>query len=146
MASRWILGPDKDYYKWLIHLKFLSHTLCIQMHDVVMKLAMLQRKYHNEIGKPLQSAYVVTRQFQRRELPIAKTRLQLTDDNFFVLTKRLYHCQIRVCLIFNKKPDKQTLTYPYMNCFKGKRNESNNCTWRLLCRHGNCNILEKVQT
>ena len=76
LATRWILGTDKGCYKGLMQLKILPLSLYIEIHSVLMLLAMLQNIYEIEILKAKQIAANVTRHFQRGELAIAKTRLQ----------------------------------------------------------------------
>ena len=145
-APRWVLGPDKDCYERLIQLKLLPPSLFIEMHDVLIGLAMLQNNYDIEIGKALQNARDLTRQSQSVELPKVRTRLQKTDDNFFARTKRLYNCLIRACPRLYEKPDKRTLADIYANFFKRKHIERNKCTWRLLCRCGNYIFVKLRQT
>ena len=145
LATRWILGPEKSYCERMKELKLLPLSLYMEMHDILMLLAMLNDNYDVVPNETLPHAYDSTRQFQRGELPIAQTRLQKTVDNFFTRTKRLYNYLIYACPSFYQKPDKTTLTDIYHTFFQKKYNETNTCTWRLLCRCGNCNIFEKLR-
>ena len=145
LATRWILGPGKSYYERMRELKVLFRSLYMEMHDILMMLAMLNDKYDVVLKDALPHAYDSTRQFQRGELPTAQTRLQKTVDNFFTRTKRLYNYFIYACPSFYQKPDKTTLTDIYHTFLRKKYNEINTCTWRLLCRYGNCNIFEKLR-
>ena len=119
------MGPEKSYYERMKELKLLPLSLYMEMHNILMLLAMLNDKYDVVLNEALPHTYDSTRQFQRGELPIAQTRLQRTVDNFFTRTKRLYNYLIYACPSFYQKPDKTTLTDIY-HTFQKKYNETNN--------------------
>ena len=70
-------------------LKLLPLSLYMEMHDMLLLLAVLNDKYDVVLNETLPHACDSTRKFQRGELPIAQTRLQKTVDNFFTRAKRL---------------------------------------------------------
>ena len=136
------LGPEKSYYQRMKVLKLLPLSLYMEMHDILMLLAMLNDKYDVVLNETLPHAYDSTRQFRRGELPLAQARLQKTNSS---PAQKDYSYLICACPSFHQKPDKTTLTDIHHTFFRKKNNETNTCTWRLLCICGNCNIFEKLR-
>ena len=143
LATKWILCSNESYKERLTNLKLLPLCLYIELHDLLYLLAIMRGDYDTTIDlqeKPPET----TRQDTRGEFKIAKSRLQKTDDNFFRRTKSLYNLVIKVYKDYGQYLNKQTLLKIY-NFFEKSFAENNKCTWRILCRCGHCNPLNKIK-
>ena len=145
VATRWFLGSEKSYCDRLKIPNLVRLSLYIDMHDILMLLAILNDNYDVLLERMTRDAYDVNRQFQRGELPIAETRLLEKNENYFMRTKELYKCLIRACPAFHQRPKNTILTSIYRDFFKRMYNETKKCTWRLLRICGNCNIYDKLR-
>ena len=145
LATKWILCTNSHYKDRLAKLKLLPLSLYIEMHDILMLLALIENKYDVNLNKATYGTCETTRQSNRGEFQLTKTRLQKTDENFFRRTKTLYNCLIRTCSEFKENPNKSSLTNVYFKYFDNAFNELNKCTWKLYCRCGSCNIYNKLK-
>ena len=145
LATKWILGTSKTYTERLKDLNLLPLNLCMEMHDILILIALLENRYEVEIERKPSELCKIIRQSSRGEFQILESRLQRTDDNFFRRVKHLYNCLIRACPTFSLRPSKATLTYIYQKYFKKMYSEVNKSTWKLLCRCGNCNVYNKLR-
>ena len=146
LATKWILCTNSHYKDRLAKLKLLPLSLYIEMHDILMLLALIENKYDVNLKKATYGTCETTRQSNRGEFNLTKTRLQKTDENFFRRTKTLYNCLIRTCSEFKENPNKSSLTNVYFKYFDNAFNELNKCTWKLYCRCGSCNIYNKLKS
>ena len=135
----------KSYCDRLKILYLVPLSLYVEKHDIMMPLVILKDNEDVPLETNTRKAYDVTRQFQRSELPIAHTRLLKTNENYFICTQNLYNCLIRACPAFHQRSDKTTLIDIYRDYFKRMFNEINKCTWRLICKCGNCNVYVKLR-
>ena len=119
LATKWILETSKTYTERLKDLNLLPLNLYMELHDILILIALLENCYDVEIERKPSESCEITRQSSRGESQIPKIRLQRTDDNFFRRVKHLYNCLIRACPTFSLRPSKATLTYYiYQKYFK----------------------------
>ena len=144
LATKWILCSNESYKERLTNLKLLPLCLYIELHDLLYLLAIMRGDYDTTVNLQ-ENPPETTRQDTRGEFKIAKSRLQKTDDNFFRRTKSLYNLVIRVYKDYGQYLNKQTLLKIYYNFFEKSFAENNKCTWRILCRCGHCNPLNKIK-
>ena len=84
---------------------------------------------------------------RRKVLPkfsVKITRLTKSDDEFFQRTVILYNYVLRA--LKGARPSKTTLTQIYWNFFNKRYSQTDKCTWKILCRCGNCNTMTKLMT
>ena len=110
LATKWILRTSKTYTERLKDLNLLPLNLYMEMHDILILIALLENRYDVEIERKPSESCEITRQSSRGEFQIPKSRLQRTDDTFFRRVKHLYNCLIRACPTFSLRPSKATLT------------------------------------
>ena len=91
MATKWILRNSLQSYKErLISLKLLPLCHYVELHDLLLFLAITQNEHAiPKIFKTLEDER--TRQHCRGELKIEINRLVKSDENFFHRTKQLYN-------------------------------------------------------
>ena len=124
-ATKLILGSNINYRNRLVSLIVLPLSIYVEMHDLLFLLSMRNGDYDIEETLDYIPSLGNTRQNQRGEYRLYKSRLMKTDDNFFRRTKVLFNYVSQ--------------TYPNFG------NERIKCTWRIICRCGNCNITNKIK-
>lgn len=146
VATKWIVSASMPYKERLRWLNLLPLSLYSEMHDLLYLLSIQNGDYdYNMTSTDVQTTRTeTTRQADRGGFRLPKTRLTRTDDNFFRRTKSLFNIVSNVYQKFGNTLNKSTLTTLYWHYFESNYNKENKCTWRILCRCGNCNPASKI--
>ena len=144
-ATKWIIGSDLSYRNRLIKLHILPLSLYVEMHDLLMLLSIKTGEFDVESSIENETICDNTRQSNRGEFKLSKPRLNKTNENFFRRTKLLYNYVLRVIESFGNFLNKATIQNIYWKFFTKQYTEENKCTWRVICRCGNCNPLGKIK-
>ena len=142
-ASAWILQTaDMEYSERLKKIKLLPLSVYMELHDILFFFAVSTRKYDWNLEDHVERITSKnTRQASRGELQIPKTRLKKSEENFWIRAYHLYNIFSHL-VEFNEHDQttlKNILTSIYWRYFDKYYNESNTCTWRILCICGGCN-------
>ena len=144
MATKWVLGISlQSYNERLISLKFLPLCHYVELHDLLLFLAIT----HNEFDIPTTFKTHEderTRQHCRGELKIENNRLVKSDENLFHRKKQLYNVVNRSIQKFGGNINKHTITEAYWHFFTTQFSLTNQCSWRIICRCDNCNKWKKL--
>ena len=144
-AIKWIIDSDFGYRNRLIKFQILPLSLYVEMHDLPMLLSIKTGEFDVESSIENEKICDTTRQSNRGEFKFSKPRLNKTNENFLRRTKLLYNYVLRVNESFGKYLNKATIQNIYWNFFTKQYTEENKCTWRVICRCGNCNSLSKIK-
>ena len=87
------------------------------MHDLLFQLSMRNGDYDIEETLDYIASLGNTRQNQRGEYRLCKSRFMKTDDNFFRRTKLLFNYVSRTCPNFGNEIHKDTLQKMYWHFF-----------------------------
>ena len=113
------------------------------MHDLLYFFAVKQGKYDVELSNLDSIQGSTTRHYSRGELQINKNRLVRSDENFFNRTKILYNLVLKIYSNYDRSLNKNTVSKIFWQFFCNQSTEENKCTWRIVCKCGNCNINQK---
>ena len=83
VATKWILATNAAYKDRLIELNLFPLCLYIEMHDFLFLLSLLKNQYDVRIQPESDESADTTRQAQKEEFKVPKSRLRKTDDNVF---------------------------------------------------------------
>ena len=108
VTAKVFIVPSRSYTIRLRELKLLPLCLCVEMHNVLMLLPLIDKKYNININHSTPATRHITRQSNIEEFRLTTSRLQNTDDNFFRLTKQICKCFIRTCPFFEQRLDNTT--------------------------------------
>ena len=115
----------------------------MEMHDLLMLIDIIENKFDYELERENEHART-TRQAVRVEFSVKRNRLTKSNDEFFQRTMILYNYVLRA--LKGARPAKTTLTQIYWNFFNKCYSQTDKCTWKILCRCGNCNTMTKLMT
>ena len=101
------------------------------MHDLLCLIALKQGKYDVELSN-LDSIQEST------------NRLVRSDEIFFHWTKTLYNFVLKVYSNYGRSLNKNAVSKTFWHFFRNQYKEKNKCTWRIVCKCGNCNINQKL--
>ena len=133
-----------SYKQQLITLNLLTLSLYIEMHDLLYLIALRQGKFDVELSNLDSIQESTTRQQSRGELQINKNRLLRSEENFFQRTKILYNLVLKVYSNDGRSLNKNTVLKILWHYFCNQYTEENKCTWRNVCKCGNCNSIRKL--
>ena len=122
-----------------MQLSLYTLSLYVEVHDLLVLLSIIRGDYDVDIND-IEEA-VEPRQTERGEYGITKARINKTNDNFFRRTKLLFNYVFRVAKLLLQI----YFTENILEFFKNHYVEKNKCTWRVICRCRNCNILNKIK-
>ena len=128
-ATKLIIGSDLSYRNRLIKLHILPLSLYVEMHDFLILLSIKTGEIEVESSIEKETICDKTRQSNRGEFKLSKSRLNKTNENFFRRTKLLYNYILRVYESFGKFLNKATIQNIYRNFFTKQYTEENKCTW-----------------
>ena len=125
----------------LLSLRKLPISLYVEMHDLLFLMSLRNGDYNYEETLNYIASLGNTKQNSNRRIQAVQIKIDETVDNFFRRTKPLFNYLSQMYPHFGK----ETLQKIYWHLFTGHYSEENKCTWRLICRRGNCNITNKVK-
>ena len=114
------------------------------MHDLLLFISIVRNNYEVDINQYAKNTKNSTRQNERNEYQIPKTRLKKTNSDFFIRCPALFNVIIRHTskqLIDIQKSDIAEIYWKFFERYS----EMDSCTWRIMCRCGNCNPNGKTQ-
>ena len=149
IAVKWIFDSSTgdDFKNELRKLKLLPLSMYFEIHDLLLLLKPLDRDYEVRTDDVIKITEMkTTAQAFRNELKITETKHSKCNDNFFRHAAILHNMFLRFTKPLKLPMDKNTIMRIYWQYFDNCFFENLPCTWRLLCKCGNCNPLGKLKT
>ena len=145
MATKWMLNSHISYKCRLQKLGKLPLSLYIEMHDLLLFISIVCNNYEIDINQYAENTKISTRQNERNEYQMPKTRLKKSNSDFFIRCPALFNVIIR----YTSKQLTDTQNFEmaeiYWKFFE-RCSEMDSCTWRIKCPCGNCNPNGKLRT
>ena len=148
-ATSWILGIWENYNNRLKQLELkqlLPLSMKFELHNALLLLSIMQGKYN--IRKPVSIKNnpgndINTRQTSGSKIYIEKKRGKKADENFWKRSSRLLNIITKNANYEISELTKPALTKSYWKFFE-HYSGINSCTWRIICKCGNCNPMQKI--
>ena len=140
-----MLNSHIPYKCRLQKLKMLPLSLYTEMHDLLLFISIVRNNYEIDINQYAESTKSSTRQKERNEYQIPKTRLKKTNSDFFIRCPALFNVIIRHTSKQLTDIQKSDIAEIYWKFFE-RYSEIDSCTWRIMCPCRNCNPNGKLRT
>ena len=142
-ATKWMLNSHIPYKCRLQKIRMLPLSLYIEKHDLLLFISIVRNNYEIDINQYAENTKS-SRQNERNEYQIPKTRLKKTNSDF-IRCPALFNVIIRHTSKQLSDIQKSDIAEIYWKFFE-RYSEMDSCTWQIMCPCGNCNPNGKLRT